>query len=150
MHKVRSLKEWSVQTGWWYPKRKKKWISSRRKQSAEKCTVLQIEVFRFVAPVSYLNTTRRHNPKDVKLNLHDRENLKTCILFRSFLSILPTCPSWNSSRGIFAVSSGLWAKQFRFDGTKRSENCACIKKRSDQAQVFRSWGFHDGEGLDVG
>jgi hypothetical protein len=30
--------------------------------------------------VSYHNTTRPHNPEDLDLNLHSRENLKSCNL----------------------------------------------------------------------
>jgi hypothetical protein len=30
--------------------------------------------------VSYQNTTRRHNPEDLDLNLHRRENLKSLIV----------------------------------------------------------------------
>jgi hypothetical protein len=30
--------------------------------------------------VSYHNTTRRHNPEDLELTLHRRENFKSCIL----------------------------------------------------------------------
>jgi hypothetical protein len=31
------------------------------------------------ALVTYHNTTRRHNPEDLDLNHHRRENLKTCV-----------------------------------------------------------------------
>jgi len=37
--------------------------------------------------VSYHNDTRRHNPQDSDLNLHHRENLKSCIVYIVYMYV---------------------------------------------------------------
>jgi len=41
--------------------------------------------------VSYRNTARRHNPEDLDLNLHRRENLKSLIWYRKITSEIFKC-----------------------------------------------------------
>jgi hypothetical protein len=51
--------------------------------------------------VSYRNTTRRHNPEDLDLNLHRRENLKSRISPIYFITSSFSSSSSSSSFPVF-------------------------------------------------